>query len=213
MIVSEAVANRATTELPEAERQSFFNYCASLNKTNGRAYVCWLFAVHYFYFGKPGINFLFWFTGGGLLIWWIVDIFRVPRMVKQANEHLPEVYLNRRISQYQYNQNRLLKQEQERQELLARFGDDETIERVTKKKQIRQGDPTDFLRVAYGRPLDIDTTVLKNKTKKTWKYSRNPKTKGYQLKFFVENGKVVDWEDKRQGIPYTPFTYPLTAEK
>jgi hypothetical protein len=32
------------------------------------------------------VQFLFWFTLGGLLVWWLVDAFRIPGLVRQYNE-------------------------------------------------------------------------------------------------------------------------------
>lgn len=43
---------------------------------------------HYLYFGKAGMQFAFWFTAGGMGVWWLVDLFRLPGMVKTANEDL-----------------------------------------------------------------------------------------------------------------------------
>ncbi len=51
------------------------------------AYLLWAFlGAHYAYVGKWGVQILFWLTLGGLLIWWAIDVFRVPSMVRKANE-------------------------------------------------------------------------------------------------------------------------------
>lgn len=55
-------------------------------------YVCWiLFGFHYFYVKRFGLQFLFWlsyvFFGLGL-IWWIVDFFRIPSIMREANEQI-----------------------------------------------------------------------------------------------------------------------------
>jgi TM2 domain-containing membrane protein YozV len=51
-------------------------------------YVFWILGftgAHRFYFGKPLTGALWFFTGGLLLIGWIVDLFLIPGMAEQAN--------------------------------------------------------------------------------------------------------------------------------
>lgn len=56
-------------------------------KDMGLAYLFWfLFGVHYFYLNKPVINIIYWLTAGGLGIWMIIDLFRIPGMVKDRNK-------------------------------------------------------------------------------------------------------------------------------
>jgi hypothetical protein len=51
------------------------------------AYITWLLlGWHYLYLGKIGLQFAFWFTGGGLLVWWLIDLFRMPGVVARRNE-------------------------------------------------------------------------------------------------------------------------------
>lgn len=52
-------------------------------------YGMWLlgiFGAHRFYFGKPLSGALWFFTGGLLLVGWIVDLFFIPAMAEQANQ-------------------------------------------------------------------------------------------------------------------------------
>lgn len=65
----------------------------SNEKESSIAYLLWfLFGVHYFYLNKPALNILYWITFGGLCIWSIIDLFRIPGMVRQYNkEHLIKV--------------------------------------------------------------------------------------------------------------------------
>jgi hypothetical protein len=56
-------------------------------KSAGWAYVLWLvLGAHYLYLRKWGFQVLFWLTFGGLLIWWIVDAFRIPGMIRDYNK-------------------------------------------------------------------------------------------------------------------------------
>ena len=51
-------------------------------------YVLWILGftgAHRFYFGKPVTGAIWFFTGGLLLIGWIVDLFLIPAMAEQAN--------------------------------------------------------------------------------------------------------------------------------
>ena len=39
--------------------------------------VLWLFSLHRFYLGKPGSALLYIFTGGGVLVWAIMDLISI----------------------------------------------------------------------------------------------------------------------------------------
>lgn len=58
-------------------------------KTTRTAYLFWLIAniagLHYLYLKKPLLFILFLITFGGFLIWWFVDLFRIPELVKNYN--------------------------------------------------------------------------------------------------------------------------------
>lgn len=51
-------------------------------------YILWIFGFtgsHRFYFGKPVSGTIWFFTAGLFLIGWIVDLFLIPSMDRQAN--------------------------------------------------------------------------------------------------------------------------------
>lgn len=55
-------------------------------------YVFWIIGftgAHRFYFGKPLTGALWFFTGGLLLIGWIVDLFLIPAMADEAEYRYP----------------------------------------------------------------------------------------------------------------------------
>ncbi len=59
-------------------------------RTHSKAvgYVLWLFGFtgsHRFYFGKPISGTIYFFTFGLLLIGWIVDLFLIPSMEREAD--------------------------------------------------------------------------------------------------------------------------------
>ena len=62
-------------------------------------YILWLFGflgAHRFYYGKPVTGTIYFFTLGLLLIGWIVDLFLIPSMDREAD-------LRYRAGRYDYN--------------------------------------------------------------------------------------------------------------
>ena len=58
-------------------------------KETGMAYLFWfVLGVHSFSLNKPVINIIYWLTAGGLGIWMIIDLFRIPGMVRSRNKEL-----------------------------------------------------------------------------------------------------------------------------
>ncbi len=43
---------------------------------------------HYLYLRKRGLQVLFWLTLGGLAAWWVVDVFRIRRLVRDYNRRV-----------------------------------------------------------------------------------------------------------------------------
>jgi hypothetical protein len=52
------------------------------------AFIVLLPGWHYLYLRKRGLQVLFWLTLGGLGVWWLVDLFRVRRLVQDHNWRL-----------------------------------------------------------------------------------------------------------------------------
>lgn len=62
------------------------HYLQSKVKSTGTAYILWLFlGAHYAYLGKWGIQFLYWFTLGGMGIWALIDLFTMSSKVEKYN--------------------------------------------------------------------------------------------------------------------------------
>jgi len=56
-------------------------------KQTGLTYLFWfLLGFHYIYLGKIGWQILYWLTFAGLGIWAIIDLFRIPGMVRNYNK-------------------------------------------------------------------------------------------------------------------------------
>jgi hypothetical protein len=43
---------------------------------------------HYLYLRKRGLQVLFWITLGGLAAWWVLDIFRINKLVRDYNRRV-----------------------------------------------------------------------------------------------------------------------------
>ncbi len=57
-------------------------------------YLHWVIVgMHYTYLGKDRLQWYYWLTLGGILIWAVVDIFRIPAMVAQYNRNLAAAIL------------------------------------------------------------------------------------------------------------------------
>ena len=51
------------------------------------AYLLWFFlGAHYAYIGKWGLQIAYWLTLGGLGLWALVDLFRMPSIIREHNE-------------------------------------------------------------------------------------------------------------------------------
>ena len=77
----------AVSSMDESTRNVFFAEYERRKKSIAVSYVAWiLLGWHYLYNGKIGMQFAFWFTLGGFGIWWLVDLFRIPAIVRSSRE-------------------------------------------------------------------------------------------------------------------------------
>jgi hypothetical protein len=62
------------------------------NRSLFLAYTCLLFlpSTHYAFFGRWQLQFLFWLTVGGAFVWWMFDLYRLPKLVKDFNFQLQQ---------------------------------------------------------------------------------------------------------------------------
>lgn len=73
--------------LPPQRQQEFVEEFKRKAKSTGTAYVLWFFlGWHYMYQGKWGTQVLYWVTAAGLFIWAIVDLFRIPGLIRDYNK-------------------------------------------------------------------------------------------------------------------------------
>ena len=82
-----------------------------------------------------------------------------------------------------------------REHLLKKYGSPEIADKIM-NGVVWIDQTEEQLLDSRGHPADVDSKVLKTKTKEIWKY--HPKGKGrFGLRITVENGYVVGWDDKR----------------
>lgn len=84
-------------------------------------------------------------------------------------------------------------EEVRRRDLVDRFG--EEIAGKILKGALWQGATTAMMEEMLGQPVDVDETVLKTKTKTTYKY-RQIGTRQFRLRVFFENSICTGWELK-----------------
>jgi len=84
-----SVVRDQLSKLPVAKQQEFIEEFNRKHKSIGCAYCLWvLLGWHYAYLGKWGYQALFILSLGGFFIWWLIDIFRIPSMVRDYNKDI-----------------------------------------------------------------------------------------------------------------------------
>lgn len=75
-------------KLPAQKQEEFVEEYKRKAKSVGIAYLFLIFilAMHYGYLRKWGLQIVFWLTGGGFFIWWLIDLFRLAGLVKNYNK-------------------------------------------------------------------------------------------------------------------------------
>lgn len=78
--------------LPEKQMEFVEEFSRKSARTFA-SYLCSLFFCHYGYLGKWGITVMMWFVsvvtfGVGALVWWVIDLFRIPGMVERYNRDI-----------------------------------------------------------------------------------------------------------------------------
>ncbi len=73
------------------------------NNTHSKiiGYILWLFGFtgsHRFYYGKPISGTIYFFTLGLLFVGWIIDLFLIPSMDRQADLRFTEGKINYNIA-------------------------------------------------------------------------------------------------------------------
>ncbi len=84
-----ATVREALSKLPPVLRDEFQEEYQIQFRSLAVSYLLWLipppFSCHYFYTKRIFKQVLFTLTCGGVFIWWLVDIFRMPQIVAEEN--------------------------------------------------------------------------------------------------------------------------------
>ena len=84
-----ASVQAALKGLDKVEQKAFRKEFNQRSRSTFTGYLAWaLLGWHYLYLGKVGLQFAFWFTGGFLVVGWLIDFFRLPGMIRQFNDDL-----------------------------------------------------------------------------------------------------------------------------
>ena len=74
---------------PGPTRAAFHEAFRRRARSTATAYLIWvLVGGQYGYVGRWALQILFWVTVGGLMVWWAVDLFRIPGIVRRYNERV-----------------------------------------------------------------------------------------------------------------------------
>ncbi|MDV2989552.1 MAG: hypothetical protein P3T54_05330 [Dehalogenimonas sp.] len=72
--------------MPIEKQVAFLDEYLWRTKNLPEAYLHWaFFGMHYTYLVRDDLQFRYWLTLGGLLVWAVIDLFRMPEMVMAYN--------------------------------------------------------------------------------------------------------------------------------
>ena len=76
------------SSLNEMEQSMFVEEYNRKKKSVGLAYLChiFFFSCSYGYLHKWGLQILYWLTGAGFLIWFLIRLFTIPGSVRAYNQ-------------------------------------------------------------------------------------------------------------------------------
>jgi hypothetical protein len=79
------LVRNALAKMDVAHQDEFAQEYQRKSKSVLKAYLFWSFGCHYLYLNRMSTQVAYWWTVGGALCWWFIDIFRMPGMVAQFN--------------------------------------------------------------------------------------------------------------------------------
>ncbi len=84
-----AVVRDSLAELTAEQQDRFIAQYDSRAKSVGVAYTLFLLlGAHYAYFGRWGLQAIWWLTLGGLGVWALIDLFRIPKLSARYNDEV-----------------------------------------------------------------------------------------------------------------------------
>jgi len=80
------IVKRELVKMDFQEQEMFMEEYKRKSKSKGTAYLLLLVGFHYAYVKEWGLQCVYFLTVYGLFIWLIVDIFRMPSIIKSYNQ-------------------------------------------------------------------------------------------------------------------------------
>ena len=75
-------------KLTEDQQLFFMSEYSRKKKASMTTRLLAIIGLHYLYLSRWGLFVLYFFTGGGFFIWWIIDIFRASNLAAQKNNDI-----------------------------------------------------------------------------------------------------------------------------
>lgn len=81
--------NASLSELSDEQQERFVEAFEQASKRVATAYgFYFLLGSHYAYIGRWGMQAIWWCTLGGLGVWALIDLFRIPRLINHYNDEV-----------------------------------------------------------------------------------------------------------------------------
>jgi TM2 domain-containing membrane protein YozV len=84
---------RRFNELTEFEQQSFLYEISKHLVKPTTLLILTILGIHYIYLKQIGKQFKFWFTLGGLVIWYLLDLINYRKKAEEHNQSIIQRYL------------------------------------------------------------------------------------------------------------------------
>lgn len=84
--------NESLSELSDEQQTRFVEAFESASKRVATAYGFYLLCgSHYAYIGRWGTQAIWWLTLGGLGVWALIDLFRIPTLINRYNDEVAKM--------------------------------------------------------------------------------------------------------------------------
>ncbi len=82
-----AMVKNELAKMGAQKQEEFLEEFKRKSKSKATAYILLLLLwMHYGYIGKWGMQFLFWFTWGGMGVWFLIDLFRLNGIMNNISK-------------------------------------------------------------------------------------------------------------------------------